>query len=527
MRVPSPQECGLPEKFSRWRPAQEQALHVLLTNPARVICLSMPTGSGKSPVVVAYSLLSKRATAIATATRGLQDQYMEDFAEIGMVDLRGRRNYTCGMRDEFTCEEGYHARCPLKGSVQCPSSQAEIRSAASHLVVTNYDKWTTSRKFGMGMEHFQQVIFDEGHEAPDALSRAMQVDLNAREIEETLGLSFPSHRESLEVWKAWAVIAKKEAYAQYRLAQSRLAATTEPKASWVRHFGHMRHLTRRLGIVATLRPQDWVVDEREKGYQFDPIRPARYAEAALLLRLPKIIIVSATIRPKTLWMIGVAKEKSHFQEFDSDFDPKDCPVYWVPTMRVDKNAKDLSPLWIKVDQVLARRRDRKGIIHTISYVRQQAVAQASRFFSSMILNIKGDAPTEIVDRFKLSAPGTILVSPSVGAGYDFPGPACEFQIMCKIPFQDGRSKIVKARQEDDKEYGPYMAMQGLVQAFGRGARFRGDRCENFIFDDHIAWFLPRYRHLAPRSFHLVFREVGLLPAPPAPMGKGDRIILAR
>lgn len=132
----------------------------------------------------------------------------------------------------------------------------------------------------------------------------------------------------------------------------------------------------------------------------------------------------------------------------------------------------------------------------------------------MLVNEKGEASTVIVEEFKGSAPGTILVSPSVGAGFDFPGTQCEWQFMCKIPFPDSRDKIVQARQEADKEYGPYMAMNKLVQVFGRGMRSKDDRCENFIGDDHLEWFLPRYGHLAPKSFHGFFKKVTVVPQPP-------------
>jgi Rad3-related DNA helicase len=261
-------------------------------------------------------------------------------------------------------------------------------------------------------------------------------------------------------------------------------------------------------------PKDWIVDETPEGFQFDPIRPARYAESTLLIQTPKIIIVSATLRPKTLYMLGIGKMYFDFFEFESDFDPKRCPIYWVPTMRVDARAKDLSMLWMRLDQIASRRRDRKGIIHTISYARQQDILARSRFSESMYTNVRGTPATQMVEVFKQSKPGTILVSPSVATGYDFPGKDCEWQFICKIPFPDGRTRINRARNEDDKEYGAYQAMQSMVQSFGRGMRSKVDQCEGFICDDHLQWFLPRFRHLAPNSFYRLFKKVDILPQPP-------------
>lgn len=105
-----------------------------------------------------------------------------------------------------------------------------------------------------------------------------------------------------------------------------------------------------------------------------------------------------------------------------------------------------------------------------------------------------------------------LTSPSVGEGYDFPMDECEVQIITKLPFEPP-SKINKAREQDDKEYGPYRCMNKLVQMIGRGMRSKEDSCENFIIDNDIEWFRGMYSHLAPRTFHQFFRQVVVLPKP--------------
>lgn len=515
-RIPSPQECGLPEKFDSWRPRQEDAIEAYLRSTKRAIAFSAPTGSGKTNIAVAVSLLSKKPTCIVTKTKALQKQYMDTFEEIGMVSISGRNNYTCGLREDYTCDEGYAANCPYKGTIGCPSSQAEMRAATSSLVVTNFSKWVAAKKYGQGMSHFQQVIFDEGHRAFDALCEAMQVVLHYKEIEEILGIDFLSYPEANEVayWKPWAQMAKVTAQQKMAEAHSKISGVANPKPSWVKHYTHMRNLARRLSIVSTARATDWVCEEiTEIGWQFDPIRPARYAESALLFKVPKIIVMSATLRPKSMHMIGLGKDHFDFREFDSDFDPKRCPIYYIPTMRVDARAKSLAPLWIKLDQIAAKRRDRNGMINTISHQRREDIVGLSRFSDSMIFNDKDITAAEAIEKFKGTYPGAILVSPSVEEGYDFPGKELEWIFTCKIPFEPP-SKIVKAREANDPEYRGYQAMQRLVQGFGRGMRSKIDQTECFCCDEHLSWFLPRYSHLAPKSFHGFFREVSVVPPPP-------------
>lgn len=516
VQIPTPQEIGLPAKFDKFRSTQEEALSLILESKKRVTALSIPTGIGKSVINVAAALLSQKPTCIVTNSKGLQSQYMRDFEEIGMVDIRGRNNYTCDLKPDYTCEEGYASRCPYKGTVACPSSAAEMRAATSSLVTTNYSKWTSAKKFGQGMSHFQQVIFDEGHDTYSALASAMQVTLNHKEIEETLKVKFLSGDESMEFpnWKPWAAHARGEAEAAMIVAQGRISGVSDPKPSHVRHYTHMRNLCRRLATIALASAKDWIVDQTETGFQFDPIRPGKYAESALLLRVPRIIIVSATLRPKSLFMIGIGKDKFDYKEFASEFDPKRCPIYYTPTMRVDRRNPDLTMLWAKFDQIAARRQDRNGIVHTHSYARRDDILGASRFSNRMIINPKGEPTADTVEQFLEAERGSILVSPSVGTGYDFAGKAAEYQFLCKIPFPDSRSKIVKARQQDDPEYGPHQAMQSMVQAIGRGMRSKTDQCETFIADENLDWFMPRFGHLAPKSFHGFFRRVDVLPTPP-------------
>jgi Rad3-related DNA helicase len=517
VKIPLPQEIGLPEKFQAWRPAQEQALDVIITSPKRIKVVCAPTGIGKSAINVGVALHTGEPTCIVTESRALQDQYQSDFADCGMVNLKGRSNYQCTLREDYTCEEGIAANCPNRGSVLCGSSAAEMAAAASPLVVTNYSKWTLSRKFGTGMSHFTQVIFDEGDEGPDAIAQAMQVTLQSHEINDELELAFPSQHEagSMVKWKEWSRHASFVAEDKMNEAKNRIQGVSKPKPSWVRRFTHMRNLLRRLTILRSVRvdidPPEWIVDELPDGYVFDPVKIARYAETTLLLRVPSVIFTSATIRPKTAYMMGISKQNFEFLELPSSFPKERCPVYYTPVMRADRNAQSWDPMWLRHDQIAAKRRDRNGVTHTISYMRQQELRVASRFGDSMICNKKGEPLAKAIEDFFKTYPGAILTTPSVETGYDFKRKRAEWQFICKIPFEPP-SKILKAREADDGEYRASTSMRRLVQASGRLMREETDQGETFIGDEHMDWFYPRYRHLAPNYFNPI--KVDIIPPPP-------------
>jgi Rad3-related DNA helicase len=179
--------------------------------------------------------------------------------------------------------------------------------------------------------------------------------------------------------------------------------------------------------------------------------------------------------------------------------------------------KDLSMLWIRLDQIAGARQDRNGLVHTISYARRDEIMSRSRFAGRMFINERGEPATAMVDEFKDHYPGAILVSPSVGQGFDFTGKSAEWQFICKVPFPPP-SKVMKARTDRDREYPYYLAMAKFVQMAGRIMRDKTDQGETFIADDHFSWFMPRYRHLAPGWFNAFVKQVSVLPQPPQRLG---------
>jgi ATP-dependent DNA helicase DinG len=278
----------------------------------------------------------------------------------------------------------------------------------------------------------------------------------------------------------------------------------------------MRAVSRKLKIIQTVNPADWVLTELPDAWQLDPIWVRDHVEGTLFQRIPKVICTSATFNRKTAEMLGIEREQMEWHEAPSDFPVSRRPVFYVPTVKVDfRTDAAMERLWVaRIDQIIRQRGDRKGIIHTVSYKRRNLILQQSEFRDQMISHDSHTARSA-VERFKRAEPGAILVSPSMTTGYDFPYSDCEYQIILKIPFPDSRSPVVKARTSVDKDYPAYIAMQELVQAVGRGMRAADDQCETFIIDDNARWFLMKYRSLAPQWFLNAYKRVETLPMPPS------------
>lgn len=512
--VPStPHELGFPEKFHRWRDNQVDAIEKSIVCDKRVVANCAPTGFGKSPSYMAQAILEGGRTCILTGTKGLQDQLVKDFKSVGLVTIKGKDNYPCNYKPEWTCKDGHAGSCAYRGTSSCPYTQAYNVARASKYVITNYKFWIAIHRYGTGLGIFDRIVLDEAHLAPDEVAESMQVQLSFREVEDILGSNFPKGSPDGDAWKEWA---KKEIVLCRKAVQKKLGqiqSVKDPKPTWMKDYHHLKNMVQKLGIVALMRPKDWVWEMHDNGWQFDPIRFERYAESRLLFRIPKVILYSATLRPKTMHLMGMRDDTFQFTDWPSIFDPNRSPVYQVPTMRVDsRSGGDYTMLRIRIDQIIGPRIDlaRNGIIHVTSFKYRDFLVRDSLHRKSLISHFEGAHSSTAIKRFMDR--GGVLISPSVAEGYDFPDDLCRFQILTKIPFRP-RSKVLDARQDADPLYGPYNAMQKLVQAAGRGTRSEVDWCENFVLDDHMFWFARRFQSLAPKAFWQRYKFANITPKP--------------
>jgi Rad3-related DNA helicase len=169
-------------------------------------------------------------------------------------------------------------------------------------------------------------------------------------------------------------------------------------------------------------------------------------------------------------------------------------------------------LWVnKIDQIIDRRLDRKGIIHTVSYARVDLIKQWSRHRDIMMTH-QTATTRDVVADFKRARAPAVLVSPSMATGWDFPYDECNYQIIGKVPFPDSRDKVLQARTKIDPVYSYYITMQSLVQASGRGMRAEDDICETIVVDDHISWFIGKWgATLAPAWFRQAYKISRTIP----------------
>lgn len=513
MRRPS--DLGLPAKFAEWRPYQRQAVIEAAAANTRFVTLNKPTGSGKSVTYMAIARLLEGRTAYLTSTKGLQNQLDREFPFL--ADVRGQANYHCrleqeaGLKSIMVDQGGCHVGvdCQYRG-VGCYYFDKVREASRAPNVLTNYSFWLSNHYYGEGLGKFDNLILDEAHEAPEELAGFLSISISDDDLG-VLGVGAPPS----EGWRLWADHCKRTVESRLQTLTER--AKREKKRTLFQGVRELKSLGNRFTTLMRASSAAWVMDRNdwEKKTTWDPVDIRPHAEL-LFQNTPKVILTSATVMPRTLERMGIKSSQNTFKEFPSTFPVERRPVIWVPTVQMNYHTEQdpatMRIVALKVDQILNQRKEKRGIIHTVSYKRRDQLLDITRNRLRMMTHNRHNT-REVVEEFKKSKPGTVLVSPSMTTGWDFPYEECEFQIILKIGFPDTRSKVMKARCSSDKELSGYMAMVDLVQTVGRGMRAEDDMCETIILDDSITWFLDRYKKFAPKWFLQSVRTSQTIPKP--------------
>jgi Rad3-related DNA helicase len=528
----SPVEFGLPVKFTDWRQSQFEVVNWIVDTPSRFVMVCAPTGAGKSLMYMAAALLSGKRTVCLTSTKGLQDQLNRDFDTIS-ADIRGMQNYRCDMAAHFgfpnhtkvadaPCQSG--ARCSMMGG-GCGYFDQYRRAQKADIVVTNYQCWMHDQLKKQTLKFEKPVdmlVLDEAHDAVSELSSFLATEMERKECL-SLGIDWPLSGYSQGEWQDWAKYWKSKLEDRREELEEKVrdGGGSGAGMSILHEIRETKKLERKLDRVAGMQ-DDWVIEESErhgdtmKAVKFDPLWPRHYREQ-LFRGVPKVVLVSATVRPKTAELLGIPESELAFTEYKSSFPIPNRPVIHVPTVRMNyKNEADDDVMmwWLrKMDLLIAAREDRKGVIHTVSYKRARFLLDNSQHAHRMIVH-GSDNRAEAIERFRKAGPGMVLVSPSVDTGYDFKYSEAEYQIIGKLPFPDTRGAVMKARTGEDRDYGMYLTAQILQQMTGRVCRAEDDRGETLVVDDNISWFVYRYKHFLNRWWVDSFRvQKGRLPEP--------------
>ena len=517
--LPSPVDMGFP-CFREWRPTQLRAISDYISHTDRFTAQNIATGGGKSGVCMADGYLSGGQTLILTTSKALQAQYLSDFAQT-LVDIRGRANYACTSRtyadgSPVDCDMGSDMRCPSCIDKSCTYIRAKQAAFSSQAVITNYAYHVSVGKSEGETLAPSLLILDEAHSAHDEVCKLMTCQIKKTELYRVLNEPIPDFKSSPSALSTWlgprqAIIADRLETLKANLAAgSRQSHTT---------YRLTRELHRK--VVTSLQANDatWMLQQDDQNLTVSPVWAAPYTEQWLFRNAPRVLLLSATLNRKSLQLLGIGnhnyihgRDSYRFTVYPWDFPPANQPFYFVPLLYVaySNDLLDENKLLGHITTICQDRKDRKGIIHSVSYDRAKWLA---RELESKGLHVLTHGPGEVeaaIQKHKNSPLPTILISPVVTTGYDFPGKACEYQILVKVPSPNRKADpVLDRRCKEDKEYRAYLVSQAIAQSSGRGRRYAEDRCETFILDRHFDQLYRKNLDLFPPWFQQTVKVRGV------------------
>lgn len=493
-----PSRLGLPHPA--WRSAQADAIWSIMESPHRFLALIAPTGFGKTAVDLAATRLHTLQTPghrsiICTSTRALQDQYssypVKAKRTYHLIDVRGQSHFDCLVEPVKVAEGPCHMgmKCDLRSSCEY---YLRIDRATRHTAVTNYAWWLAYNAYS-DFPPPNLLILDEAHAAPEELAEFLSVNLTKHDC----GLL--KSRPPSSGWVSWSKDMRSKAQDEFDFLRNEWRT---PEAR--RRALKLKEVGRKLDRLARAEEKEWVREDSKWGTRFDPIWPAPYAEDYLFRGAEKVLLVSATVREKTLDLLGIPKDQRQVVEYPSTFPLSRRPVRIVtgavPIRLTHKSTDAELMVWVRrMDQLISARLDKKGIIHCVSYNRMDFIRRHSLHRDRYITHESGGLD-KAISRFREAGPGAILLSPAADTGYDFPYYSCEYSIIAKVPFPDSRSRILQARAKVDKDYGIYLTAITIMQAAGRGMRAEDDMHEVLIPDYQISWVVGKHRAFFTKWF---------------------------
>jgi ATP-dependent DNA helicase DinG len=522
--------------FPTIRDAQRKAMAAIVKAQAegkKFVIIEAPTGIGKSGIAIAAASWAKtwsapgyeRGAHILTPQKILAQQYMNDFANFGLLELRGKANYHCDTFDTDCdsgallndCSEGGDNRQTCQG---CPYKTAKKAYIANPIGAINNAYFLNETQYAGQLPKRNLLILDEGHNTESALLGFADTTITKNRMKEVGLGALPTFKpgeagnnvkcldwlnqvflpacstymsqlendiEDLKYQQkkeeALKVIKKLDNYDKYVCRINRFVNTND-LGNW---------------LVYTSEPTDY---EKRQGQEpellIKPLTATLVADEILFRKAKMIVIMSATILDTVTVMrnLGIKNEDAIVLQLDSEFPIENRPIFYKPQGKMNYNdRKETMPKMLKmIEKIMDKYEGKKGIIHTHSYAFTKEIIDYLRNtkHAGRIINhtsVPGSRDAAVAEH--ISRPDdTVLISPSMTEGLDLKEDLARFCVIIKVPFAF-LDIYTTTRMRRDNAWYNWLTSMTLVQATGRIIRSKTDKGHCFILDADFAGFLNR------------------------------------
>ena len=550
--------------FDEIRPAQETAFKAIekaYRENKKFVVLEIPTGGGKSGIGVDAGSWAKTmpkaggfepGAYYCSPQKTLTKQAMDDFRKNGLVELKGKSNYTCGYKfseeeggGEMDCETAdfmYEAHAEPGGCHGYKAAKSEFMNTP--LGITNFAYYLAETSTAHQLEDRTMLVLDEAHGTEEHILGLASIELTRYRCEEA-GIDFASvpYIEGNAVGMGTALdwlnetfrpaavqtinTLKDEAQKRRESKMQKEAARLQKKANGMERFVgqldmFLKSEDRKKWLVwsesevtkcprcrAKLRPGTVVCWKKECRANI-PLRPAKmivkpltatlFADEILFSKARMVILMSGTILDFDTFLrnLGISPDNAVCVALPSDFPVENRRILYKPVADMSSKTIEFSKPLIAAEcaKLLRKHQNEKGIIHTHTYAINRYVVDYLRThgFQGRIITHEEGIPNDrercVQEHIDRVGEPTVICSPSMTEGLDLKDDLSRFSIICKVPYPF-LSNYVKARMELDKDWYNWLTALKIEQATGRSNRHKNDKATHYIIDAGFGSFCKR------------------------------------
>ena len=505
--------------FHEWRAHQRETVDWALeqfSEGKKYVTLDAPPGYGKSLTGVAIGKLLGYSTLYVCSSKQLQDQIADDFPDCAV--LKGRNNYPClrtnGNLSADMCSHVRGDPCDFRIDDKCPYRVAKEIAMQSPLAVVNYSLFLLEANHVGGLSGRHFIVMDEADKLDDAIVSHATLTVRSRFLQ-SINLSPPDCVRTIEDWIHWGRTTLPNIDDQLDSIEQEISEMAHLGLNVPEHTQqkarNLRTLVNKLRLFIVRATSEWILDDKEEGvWVFKPKWANELGDVMAMRHGERILAMSGTMPSPEFWAkdLGLPLDKVAFREVPSTFPPDRRPVIVMPVVKMtyspsrDKREEKYAQLLEKVDELLDKYPEDKGVVHTVNGELCSYLVTHSRHRSRLITHDtknRGD----IADLFMESTKPLVLVSPSFSRGLDLKGDRSRFQCVLKIPYAGLGDKQTKARA-DDGDHGQAwysgLAIRDVVQMSGRVMRSEDDWGVTYIMDARFGRFYYRNKNQFPTHF---------------------------
>ena len=455
--------------FDDFRRGQGELLDLLETdwNKYEVFVIRAPVGFGKSPIAAAIQareLKAKRGCGIIVPNNMLRQQYLDGFD--WMQTVKSQDEYII---PKYNMTEREFRKRVYKWGPRDSEYNRDYKAVRrkSTAFVGNFHTYLAHKL------QRQTLIVDEAH----SLLGTMQ-DLAAKRIWQH-EYKYPKNAISLGDLAEWA-----ESQGDDRKIQ-RLRETLESTnpATLLRF------------AIEPLRGRDRAC------LKLIPLSVADLPSPFWSDKVDRIILMSATIGPKDLELMGLSSRRFCFIDVESPIPVERRPIIFEPVGNMSFNYQDANiDALVERLRILADHHEGKDIVHapySLASKLRGALGGDRRF----IFHDQANKRDRYDHFYKLPAnSGAVMVGSGMHEGLDLKYGVAEWQALTKVPYPSLADPAMRHIAKNDPDYYNWYVAKDVMQASGRICRAPDDEGITYLLDSSFETWYTKYSESLPGWF---------------------------